>query len=294
MKTKPMAVEKNIDGRATAKSLRAAIKTKVDAYEEKSGRRPMLVVILASDDPASAVYVRSKGRAADEVGIRNEQLNLRSNAKPQTLLDHIARLNADEDVDGILVQLPLPPQHNEEEVIRAIAPEKDVDGLHPDNAGRLARGDEKTALIPCTPRGCMALLDVADVELSGKRAVVLGRSRLVGRPVADLLINRHATVTVCHSRTQDLVDEIGRADVLIAAVGKARFVKGEWIKPGAAVIDVGINRGVNGRLIGDVDYEAAYEKASAITPVPGGVGPMTIAFLLDNTLLAARRRRPKS
>jgi len=202
----------------------------------------------------------------------------------------VHRLNADDDVDGILVQLPLPDQHDADAVIKAIDPSKDVDGLHPVSAGLLSRGDE-SGLLPCTPRGCIKLIEHAGTEIKGKRAIVLGRSKLVGRPVAELLLNRHATVTICHSRTIDLPDRVRESEIVIAAIGREEMVKGSWIRPGATVIDVGINRNAAGKLVGDVAYHAAVERAAKITPVPGGVGPMTIACLMENTYLAARRRR---
>ena len=279
-----------LDGKALAQRVRAEVKAGVDALVQSSGVRPHLAVVLASDDPASAVYVRNKGKAAEEVGLRSTQHTLPASTSKTELLELVAKLNADPEVDGILVQLPLPRQHDVEAVIEAIDPHKDVDGLHAANAGRLSRGDEK-ALIPCTPLGCVRLIEEAGVDLTGKSAVVLGRSRLVGRPVADLLINRHATVTVCHSKTRFLAEVVASADVVVAAIGKAELVKGSWIKFGATVIDVGINRGADGKLVGDVFFAGARERASAITPVPGGVGPMTIAYLLHNTLIAAKRRR---
>ena len=285
-----MPTGQRIDGKAIAQKVRHEIKDEVTALSKRIGTTPHLVVVLASDDPASAIYVRNKAKACAEVGIRSTQHNLPPDASPETVLDLVKQLNEDPDVDGILVQLPLPKQHDEERVIRSIDPDKDVDGLHPLNAGKLSRGDEN-CLIPCTPKGCIRLIEEAGVEIKGKRAVVLGRSRLVGRPVADLLINRHATVTVCHSRTQDLPARVREADIVVAAIGKAEFVLGSWIKPGATVIDVGINRNEAGKLVGDVAFHAAQEKAGAITPVPGGVGPMTIAYLLKNTLIAAERRR---
>lgn len=279
-----------IDGKAVAQRLRSEIKTKVADLVARIGIPPHLVVVLASDDPASAVYVRNKGKAAEEVGIRSTQHTLPANTEKAALLELIQKLNADPDVDGILVQLPVPKQHDTEALIRALDPAKDVDGLHPLNAGLLSRGDE-SGLIPCTPKGCIKLIESAGVDLAGKHAVVLGRSRLVGRPVADLLLNRNATVTTCHSRTKDLAHEVGRADVLIAAIGKEELVKGSWVKFGATVIDVGINKNAAGKLTGDVAFPGAAERAGAITPVPGGVGPMTIACLLENTLIAATRRR---
>jgi len=285
-----MPIGQLIDGKAIAKKVRGEIAAEVKALEAKIGTTPHLVVVLASEDPASAVYVRMKGKAAAEVGIRSTQHDLSPDTSKEDLLALVKQLNEDDDVDGILVQLPLPDQHDTEEVIRSIDPTKDVDGLHPLNAGKLSRGDEK-CLIPCTPRGCIRLIEESGCEIKGKRAIVLGRSRLVGRPVADLLLNRHATVTVCHSRTQDLPGRVRESDIVIAAIGREEMVKGSWIKPGATVIDVGINRNAAGKLVGDVTFHAARERARAITPVPGGVGPMTIAYLLENTVAAAERRR---
>jgi methylenetetrahydrofolate dehydrogenase (NADP+)/methenyltetrahydrofolate cyclohydrolase len=279
-----------IDGKAIARQVRGEVKARVDAMARDLGVTPHLAVVLASEDSASAVYVRNKGKAAAEVGIRSTQHTLAPDTSPEALLGLVEQLNADPDVDGVLVQLPLPSQHDTEAIIRAIDPAKDVDGLHPENAGKLARGDE-SCLVPCTPSGAIRLIEEAGASIAGSEAVVLGRSRLVGRPVADLLLNRHATVTVCHSRTRDLAEVVGRADILVAAVGKEAFVDGRWVKAGATVIDVGINRDAEGKLTGDVDFAAAKERAAAITPVPGGVGPMTIAYLLDNTVTAARRRR---
>ncbi len=279
-----------IDGKTIAAKLRSDIKLRTAELERSHKLSAHLVVVLASDDPASAVYVKNKGIAAKEAGIRATQITLPSATPREELLAVIEKLNTDDDVDGILVQLPLPSQHDSAEIIETIAPEKDVDGLHPQNAGRLSRGDE-SGLIPCTPLGCIRLLQSLNTEIEGKNAVVLGRSRLVGRPVAELLTNRNATVTICHSKTRELDSVISRADILIAAIGKAEFVKGRTIKPGAIVIDVGMNRTSAGKLTGDVAFHSAVERASAITPVPGGVGPMTIACLLENTLLAAQRRR---
>ncbi len=281
---------KLIDGRAIAKKVRAEVKEKTEALKAKIGTTPHLAVVLASDDPASGVYVRAKGKAADKVGIRSTQHTLPADTSKEALLELVQKLNDDDDVDGILVQLPLPKHHVEQEVIRTISPEKDVDGLHPINSGKLSRGDE-SGLIPCTPKGCIRLLEEVDTTISGAHTVVIGRSRLVGRPMADLLLNRSATVTVCHSRTKSLPDELSRADIVVAAVGRPDFVKGSWLRFGCTVIDVGINRLDDGSLTGDVAFHAAYERARAITPVPRGVGPMTIACLLENTLLAAERRR---
>ncbi len=274
-----------IDGKAVAASLRAELATRVAGL----GFRPGLTVILVGDDPASAVYVRSKDRAAKEAGIEATTIRLPADTAERALLAEIARLNADPAVDGILVQLPLPPQIDPNRVIAAIDPAKDVDGFHPVNVGALANG--QPGLVPCTPAGTMKLLAYAGVKLAGARAIVLGRSAIVGRPVAALLLAADATVTIAHSRTRDLPAECRRADVVIAAVGRPEMVRGDWIAPGATVIDVGINRLPDGRLVGDVAYAECLAHAGAITPVPGGVGPMTIACLLENTVEAAVRRR---
>jgi methylenetetrahydrofolate dehydrogenase (NADP+)/methenyltetrahydrofolate cyclohydrolase len=270
-----------IDGKAVAATLRTALAERVAALPF----RPGLAVVLVGDDPASAVYVRNKDRAAASAGIAARTIRLPADTAQAALLAQVAALNADPEVDGILVQLPLPRHLDARAIIAAIDPAKDVDGLHPVNAGRLADGDP--ALVPCTPLGVMKLLAAAGIGLGGARALVLGRSNLVGRPVAALLLNADATVTVAHSRTRDLPDECRRADVLIAAVGRPEMVRGDWLKPGAVVIDVGINRLDDGRLVGDVAFAEACAVASAITPVPGGVGPMTIACLLENTVQAA-------
>ena len=274
-----------IDGKAVAASLRAALAMRVAALPF----RPGLAVVLVGDDPASAVYVRNKDRAAASVGIAARTIRLPADTAQAALLAQVAALNADPAVDGILVQLPLPRHLDARDVIAAIDPAKDVDGLHPVNAGRLADGDPM--LVPCTPLGVMKLLAAHSVPLRGARALVLGRSNLVGRPVAALLLNADTTVTVAHSRTLDLAEECRRADILVAAVGRPELVRGDWLKPGAVVIDVGINRQNDGSLVGDVAFAEAQAVASAITPVPGGVGPMTIACLLDNTVEAALRRR---
>jgi methylenetetrahydrofolate dehydrogenase (NADP+)/methenyltetrahydrofolate cyclohydrolase len=274
-----------IDGKAVAASLRAGLAVRVGAL----GFRPGLAVVLVGDDPASAVYVRNKDRAAASVGIAAQTIRLPAETAQADLLARIAALNGDAAVDGILVQLPLPKHIDARAVIAAIDPAKDVDGLHPVNAGRLADGDP--ALVPCTPLGVMKLLAAEGVGLRGARALVLGRSNLVGRPVAALLLNADATVTVAHSRTRDLPEECRRADILVAAVGRPELVRGDWLRPGAVVIDVGINRLDDGRLVGDVAFEEARAVAAAITPVPGGVGPMTIACLLENTVQAALARR---
>jgi methylenetetrahydrofolate dehydrogenase (NADP+)/methenyltetrahydrofolate cyclohydrolase len=279
-----------IDGKALAAETRRRLAVEVQALHAAHGVRPKLVVVLASADPASAVYVRNKGKAAAEVGIDAVQLDLAPDTAPQVLMATIAELNADATVDGILVQLPLPSQHDTQAVLQAIDPHKDVDGFHPINAGRLARGDEG-GLVSCTPLGCIKLLEHAGTPIAGRRAVVLGRSNIVGRPMAELLLNRSATVTICHSKTPDLAEQVRSAEILVAAIGRAELVKGAWIRPGATVIDVGMNKLPSGKLCGDVHFAAAAEHARAITPVPGGVGPMTIACLLENTVKAARLRR---
>jgi methylenetetrahydrofolate dehydrogenase (NADP+)/methenyltetrahydrofolate cyclohydrolase len=274
-----------IDGKAIAARLRTEIKARAGALPYQPG----LTVVLVGEDQASAVYVRNKERAAGEAGFKSRIIRLSPKVSQSELLRVIADLNADDAVDGILVQLPLPDQIRTDAIIRAIDPAKDVDGFHPDNVAALALG--KPRLIPCTPRGVMLLLAETGIGLAGAGALVLGRSAIVGRPMAALLTGADATVTIAHSKTRDLPDECRRADVLIAAVGRAGMVKGGWIKPGATVIDVGINRDAAGRLAGDVAYQEALAVAGAITPVPGGVGPMTIACLLDNTLIAAKARR---
>lgn len=278
-----------IDGKAAAAELRAEIGREVAALKAAGKPVPGLHVVLVGEDPASKVYVASKEKLAAEIGMNSVAHRLSAETTEATLLAKIAELNADDGVDGILVQLPLPKHIDTGRIIDAIDPAKDVDGLHPINAGLLAGG--KNGLVPCTPLGCMLLLKQALPALSGLEAVVIGRSELVGRPVAQLLLQADCTVTIAHSRTRDLPAVVKRADIVVAAVGRPRMVKGDWIKPGAAVIDVGINRMPDGKLAGDVDYAQAAEVAGAITPVPGGVGPMTIACLLRNTLTAYRARR---
>jgi methylenetetrahydrofolate dehydrogenase (NADP+)/methenyltetrahydrofolate cyclohydrolase len=274
-----------IDGKEVAAAIRARLAEQVAALPF----RPGLAVVLVGDNPASAVYVRSKDKAAREAGIVARTIRLAADTAETALLDEVAHLNADPSIDGILVQLPLPPQIRPQAVIEAIDPEKDVDGFHPLNVGRLADG--QPSLVPCTPLGVMKLLAEAQVPLSGARALVLGRSTIVGRPVAALLLAANATVTVAHSRTRNLAAECRRADVLVAAVGRPEMVRGDWVGDGATVIDVGINRLPDGRLVGDVAFAECAAVAGAITPVPGGVGPMTIACLLENTVAAALRRR---
>ncbi len=274
-----------LDGKALAERMRADIAAKIATLPY----RPGLAVVIVGDDPASAVYVRNKERAARESGIAARTIALPATTAESALLALIAELNADPATDGILVQLPLPAHIHAQRVIEAIDPAKDVDGFHPINAGYLALG--LPALVPCTPRGVMRLLAEAGTRLAGARAAVLGRSAIVGRPVAALLTAADATVTLLHSRTRDIAAECRRAEIVIAAVGRAEMVRGDWIAPGAVVIDVGINRGADGKLRGDVAFAECAAKASAITKVPGGVGPMTIAYLLENTLEAAARRR---
>jgi methylenetetrahydrofolate dehydrogenase (NADP+)/methenyltetrahydrofolate cyclohydrolase len=283
-----------LDGKKLAESVRAEVKVGVAAFVRDHGRAPGLEVVLVGDDPASQVYTRNKEKAAAEVGIRGKLHVLPAETTEADLLAMLDRLNADDAVDGILVQLPLPRQIREQRVLDAILPAKDVDGFHPVNAGLLASG--RPSLVPCTPRGSMKLLALAGQKLEGARAVVVGRSNIVGKPMAQLLLAANATVTMAHSRSTDLRAVCAEADVLVVAVGKAELVRGDWVKPGAVVIDVGMNRidvaGAPGktRLVGDVAFDEAKERALAITPVPGGVGPMTIACLLENTLLAARAR----
>ena len=253
------------------------------------GIKPGLAVVLVGDNPASQVYVRNKAKACREAGIEAFDHPLPKDTSLAALLALVAELNADPRVDGILVQLPLPPQINAERVLLAISPEKDVDGFHPDNVGRLWSGQPR--FVPCTPLGVMRLLKESGAQVAGADAVVVGRSNIVGKPMAALLLAADASVTVCHSKTHDLPQVVARADILVAAIGRAEFVRGAWIKPGATVIDVGMNRKPDGKLTGDVEFAAAAERARAITPVPGGVGPMTIALLLENTVRSASRRR---
>jgi methylenetetrahydrofolate dehydrogenase (NADP+)/methenyltetrahydrofolate cyclohydrolase len=276
-----------IDGKAVAAAVRERVKVEVAAYEQEAGRVPGLATVLVGEDPASQVYVGMKRRNTEDVGMRSIHHEPDASIREEELLDLVRDLNEDEEVDGILVQLPLPAQIDENAIVAAIDPAKDVDGLTPINAGLLAHG--APGLVPCTPAGVMELLRHEGVELEGAEAVVVGRSKLVGVPVARLLLQANATVTICHSRTRDLDATCRRADVLVAAVGVPRLLGAAAVKPGAVVIDVGVNRLEEG-LVGDVDYEPVAEVASAITPVPGGVGPMTIAMLLSNTLQAARLR----
>jgi len=274
-----------IDGKTIAAQLRAEVAARV----ARLAFRPGLAVVLVGEDPASAIYVRSKNRAAEAAGLATETVRLPSSTSEAELLSLIARLNADNAVDGILVQLPLPPHISAGAVIETVDPAKDVDGFHPVNVGRLANG--LPTLAPCTPLGVMRLLAASAITVAGARALVLGRSAIVGRPMAALLLAANATVTVAHSRTRGLAEECRRAEILVAAVGRPEMVRGDWIGPDATVIDVGVNRMPDGSLRGDVAFDEAARVAGAITPVPGGVGPMTIACLLDNTVTAAERRR---
>ncbi len=288
-----MATATIIDGKQFAARLRAGIAAQVARLKAGHGVTPGLAVVLVGEDPASQIYVRNKGLQAREAGMNSFEHRLPATTTQAELLARIAELNQDPTVNGILVQLPLPKQIDAQAVIEAIAVAKDVDGFHPFNAGLLAVGG--AAMAPCTPLGCLMLLKDRIGNLAGLRAVVLGRSNIVGKPIAALLLREHCTVTIAHSRTRDLAEECRRADILVAAVGKAQMVRGDWIKPGATVLDVGINRiptpDGKGRLVGDVDFESAVAVAGAITPVPGGVGPMTIACLLLNTLTAACRQQ---
>jgi methylenetetrahydrofolate dehydrogenase (NADP+)/methenyltetrahydrofolate cyclohydrolase len=276
-----------VDGKVFAAALRERVAAAVPAFVAQAGRAPGLAVVLVGEDPASRVYVRSKGKATIAAGMASFEHLLDDDTSEAVLLDLVRSLNADPRVDGILVQLPLPDQIDEKKVIDAIDPAKDVDGFHIDNVGKLAVGED--ALVPCTPLGCIMMLKDRLGDLSGLEAVVIGRSNIVGKPIAQLLLRENCTVTIAHSRTRDLPAVVGRGDIVVAAVGRAEMVKGGWLKPGATVIDVGINR-VDGKLVGDVDFASASQVAGAITPVPGGVGPVTIAVLLRNTLVAAHAR----
>jgi methylenetetrahydrofolate dehydrogenase (NADP+)/methenyltetrahydrofolate cyclohydrolase len=281
-----------INGKAAAAELRARLAVEVARFRAGRGRAPGLAVVLVGEDPASAVYVRNKGKATIEAGMESFEHRLPAVTTETELLALVDSLNADPQVDGILVQLPLPGHIDADKVLTRIDPDKDVDGFHPANAGRLAIGLE--GFVPCTPLGCLKLLRAELGDLSGKEAVVIGRSNIVGKPMALLLLGDHCTVTIAHSRTRDLPEVVRRADIVVAAVGRPEMIKGDWLKPGATVIDVGINRltgeGGNSRLAGDVDFASASTVAGAITPVPGGVGPMTIACLIRNTMVSAARR----
>ena len=276
-----------IDGKLISAQIRAELKEETKAFIEKTGVTPKLTVILVGEDPASQVYVRNKGRACEEVGFAAEQITLPATTTQHELDELIDRLNADQTVHGILVQLPLPKGLSEERVLLRISPEKDVDAFHPYNVGRMVAG--QITYLPCTPAGVMELITRSGISVAGKDCVVIGRSNIVGKPMAHLLMQANGTVTVCHSRTKDLAEHTRRADILVAAIGKADFVTADMVKPGAVVIDVGINRNAEGKLTGDVDFTSVEPVASYITPVPGGVGPMTIAMLMKNTLTAAKR-----
>jgi methylenetetrahydrofolate dehydrogenase (NADP+) / methenyltetrahydrofolate cyclohydrolase len=278
---------KVIDGKAIAAKIRGEIAEEARRLEA-GGIKPGLAVVLVGEDPASKVYVSMKEKACHDVGIFSDEYKLHGETSEADLLALIDRLNNDQRIHGILVQLPLPKQIDTEKVLEAISPRKDVDGFHPYNVGRLVVG--KPLFRPCTPYGVMVMLKEAGVDLAGKEVVVVGRSNIVGKPVAFMCLQQNATVTLCHSRTRDLADKVAAADVVIAAVGQPEMIKGEWIKEGAVVIDVGVNRVGEKKLVGDVEYAAASERASAITPVPGGVGPMTITMLLHNTVESARRQ----
>ncbi|WP_310621433.1 bifunctional methylenetetrahydrofolate dehydrogenase/methenyltetrahydrofolate cyclohydrolase FolD [Flexibacterium corallicola] len=287
-----------IDGKAVAASVTDEISARAQRLLDEAGVKPGLAVILVGADPASQVYVRNKGKMAEKCGFNSIQHTLNADTSEEDLLKLIEELNADKAVHGILVQLPLPKHIDEGKVLNLLKPEKDVDGFHPVNVGLLGAGQSDKALVPCTPAGSVLLAKRAlGADLSGKNAVIVGRSNIVGKPVAQLLLQENCTVTIAHSRTQDLPDVVRRADIVVAAVGRPKFIQGDWIKKGATVIDVGINRipapeksEGKTRLVGDVDFEASLPNAAAITPVPGGVGPMTIAMLMANTLTAARRQ----
>lgn len=280
---------KLLDGKTLGLELQAALRIRVEQLAA-AGVQPALTVILVGEDPASKVYVSNKVKSCERTGIRSEMLVYPADVAQSVILDKISELNRDPAIDGILVQLPLPAHFDEKAVLEAIFADKDVDGFHAENVGALHQG--RPRFIPCTPYGVMKLLEKGGVDLSGKEAVVVGRSNIVGKPMAALLLAAGATVTICHSRTTDLAFHTRRADIVVAAVGRPQMITGDMIKPGAVVIDVGINRLPNGKLCGDVDFASVQEKASLITPVPGGVGPMTITMLLTNTVEAAERRNP--
>jgi methylenetetrahydrofolate dehydrogenase (NADP+)/methenyltetrahydrofolate cyclohydrolase len=275
-----------IDGKALAAKIQKVIRGEVEELKRAYGVTPGLAAILVGENPASEIYVRNKARTCEEVGIHSEVHRLGGETSETELSHRIESLNKNPAIHGILVQLPLPKQIRESEILATVSPEKDVDGFHPENQGRLLLGEP--GLRPCTPEGILKILESTGTEISGKKAVVVGRSRVVGKPVAIMLLERHATVTLCHSRTRDLKEEVGRAEILIAAMGKPHTIRGDWIREGSFVVDVGITRAENGKLTGDVEFDTAREHAAYITPVPGGVGPMTIAMLLANTLKAAR------
>ncbi len=275
-----------IDGKAIARAIQQEIKTEIDGLKRRWGIVPGLGVVLVGDDPASHLYVRNKEKSCKEVGIRSEEHLLPASVSEKDLLSLIHSLNRNKEIHGILVQLPLPAHISSEKILQAVSPQKDVDGFHPVNQGLLLQGAQ--GLKPCTPMGIMRLIDSVGCDPKGKNAVVVGRSNIVGKPVALMLLERHATVTICHSRTAQLRDEVSRGDILVVAIGKAGLVRGDWIKRGAVVIDVGSNRLPSGKFVGDVEFDTAKERASWISPVPGGVGPMTICMLLFNTLKAVK------
>ncbi|MDR4495235.1 MAG: bifunctional methylenetetrahydrofolate dehydrogenase/methenyltetrahydrofolate cyclohydrolase FolD [Nitrospirales bacterium] len=280
-----------IDGKALALTLRDTITQEIQTLPRTRGITPGLAAVLVGDDPASAVYVKNKKLACEKAGIYPQEHRLPASTTQENLLRLIVQLNADSRIHGILVQLPLPSHIDTKVILQAVSPEKDVDGFHPVNVGRLVEGDP--VFVPCTPKGVIHMIDSTGEAIAGKRAVVIGRSNIVGKPVAMLLLHRHATVTICHSRTKDLPGVAREADIVVAAIGKAHFVTSDMVKKGAMVIDVGINRLADGKLTGDVDFDAVKEEAGWITPVPGGVGPMTIAMLLQNTLESAKRMAKK-
>jgi methylenetetrahydrofolate dehydrogenase (NADP+)/methenyltetrahydrofolate cyclohydrolase len=277
-----------IDGKLVSEKTRENIKGDVEAFKERYGTVPGLAVIVVGNDPASAVYVRNKHKACLSVGINSLQIELPEETTEEELLSKIDELNIDPAVNGILVQLPLPKHISEEKVTAKILPEKDVDAFHAENVGRIMMGNYD--FLPCTPAGIIRLLEFYYIEISGKRCVVIGRSNIVGKPMAMLLLEKHGTVTVCHSRTEGLPEITKEADIVVVAIGRPKFLTADMVKPGAVIVDVGINRGADGKLVGDVDFEKVSEIASYITPVPGGVGPMTITMLLKNTLLAAEKQ----
>lgn len=279
-----------IDGKQIAADLRREMTEEVKELK-KEGIEPGLAVVIVGDDPASKVYVGQKEKACQELGVYSEKCALPAETSEEELIDLVNKLNQNRKIHGILVQLPLPNHINEKRVLNTICPEKDVDGFHPENVGKLVVGDK--TFLPCTPHGIIVLLEKSGVNLEGKEAVVVGRSNIVGKPVALLLLQKNATVCVCHSKTKDLKFHTRRADILIAAIGKPKFIKGDMVKEGVIVIDVGVNRLEDGKLVGDVDFEAVKEKAQAITPVPGGVGPMTITMLMKNTIEAAKQQSRK-
>jgi methylenetetrahydrofolate dehydrogenase (NADP+)/methenyltetrahydrofolate cyclohydrolase len=278
---------KIIDGKVLAQTIREEIAEEVRLLGKNTGIKPGLAAVLVGEDPASAVYVKNKKIACEKAGLYPQEHRLPASTTQEALLNLIHQLNGDARIHGILVQLPLPPGIDPQAILQAVSPEKDVDGFHPVNVGRLVGGDP--VFIPCTPKGVIQMIDSTGQDIAGKRAVVIGRSNIVGKPVAMLLLHRHATVTICHSRTKDLPGVAREADILIAAIGKPLFVTPEMVKEGAVVIDVGINRLADGKLVGDVDFDRVKERAGWMTPVPGGVGPMTIAMLLQNTLESAKR-----